>query len=84
MTIDIGTFVGLGGVPVVIALVQAFKGYVRDKRAWPFIAIFLGVLWCVIVRLASSGDIKQAAVEGVIVGLLASGLFSQTKAVRGE
>lgn len=83
MTIDIGTFVGLGGVPIVIALTQAAKGYIRDKRAWPFIAILLGVVWCVIVRLASTGDIKQAAVEGVIVGLLASGLFSGTKAVQG-
>ena len=40
---DVETFVGLAGIPVITALVQLFKPWIPDKRLMPVAAVVLGV-----------------------------------------
>lgn len=83
MTIDIATFVGFGGVPIVMALLQIAKSFIPDKRYWPLASIVLGVVWCVGVRFVLGGPLEQATIEGILVGLAASGIWSGGKAMAG-
>jgi hypothetical protein len=73
-------------VPIIIAIVQAFKltGWVKDRYA-PFVAILVGVA---ISFLADHdvADLTQSILNGVMYGLSASGLYSgidtTSKAIR--
>lgn len=80
---DLSTLVGLGGVPVVIALVQAVKPFVSDDRWWPVLAVGFGVVWNVGAAVAlgarDTGQLGQAALIGVVIGLAAAGLYSGSR-----
>lgn len=73
---------GLAGVPVVVALVQASKPWIKDKRLWPWAGIFWGVLLNLGLAYVLHLDYATAAIVGVVVGLAASGLYSGGKATR--
>lgn len=64
-------------VPVLIALIQALKGAGLPAKFAPLVAVVTGVLSCVyLLPLALPVEILQ----GVVVGLAASGLYSGAKA----
>lgn len=84
MTIDIATFAGLGGIPVIVAAVYILKGYITDPRAWPVLAVVLGVVWCVALRLVLGDPWQPAILEGVVVGLMSSGSWSVGKTFAGQ
>lgn len=65
-------------VPLVLAITQMTKGFFTDTRFIPVVSIFLGVV-------ASFGVPHDTgafftAVQGVLIGLSASGLYSGAKA----
>lgn len=77
--------IGLAAVPIITALLQAIKSALpgdRFNRFVPGVAIVCGVGWNLIAS-ASVGDgvTGTAALMGVVIGLAASGLYSQTKTV---
>ncbi|GIW06346.1 MAG: hypothetical protein KatS3mg060_1151 [Dehalococcoidia bacterium] len=82
---DVQEWVGLGGVPVVVALVQLVKPFVHDERFWPVIAVVFGVTWNMVVATtlgsSTAADLARAALFGVVVGLAASGLYSGGRTV---
>lgn len=78
---ELKDFIGISGVPIVVALVAATKPYVRDKRAWPFIAILYAVAWNALLSYAVRTDPVIAAIMGIVVGLAASGLYSGVKTI---
>lgn len=67
----------LGLVPIIIALTQIVKSFVSDERYIPLVALVLGLLGAVLVD--GIGYIGTTVVEGLIVGLTASGLYSGVK-----
>lgn len=85
---ELSTLIGLGGVPVVIALVQAVKPFVGDDRWWPLLAVGFGVAWNVGAALAlgarDGGVLGQAALIGVVIGLAAAGLYSGSRTMMGR
>lgn len=76
---------GLGAVPVITGLVQVAKPWITtdDERWKPVMALAMGVAWNVGVALAMSASLPLAVVQGVVVGLAASGLYSADKTRRG-
>ncbi len=72
--------VGLAGVPLIVALVQACKAWVRDERYWPLLALAWGLAINLFAAYALPSDWRQAIVYGVVAGLAAAGLYSAGKA----
>jgi small-conductance mechanosensitive channel len=79
----IKAFIGLAGAPVIAALIQVIKPYVEDKKAYPIIAIVLGLLFNFVATIAlnttSLVDLVAAGFLGLLAGLGASGLYSDAK-----
>ena len=46
------------------------------RRAYPLVAVAMGIAWALLVRAAVDDVALTAALEGVVVGLSASGLYS--------
>lgn len=82
-TID---FVGLAGVPIVIALTALVLRTVALKpRYKPACSWAVGVLWNVgLAWGVTHTPLPQAAVVGCLVGLVASGLYTAGKAREKE
>ena len=76
---------GLGGLAVVIALVQVLKPFVKDEGLWPLMAIALGIGWnlLLIYVLGQGATWGYALVMGLVTGLAASGAYSAGKTLRG-
>lgn len=73
----IDVFVQASLVPIIIALIQALKIAGLPARFAPIVAVVLGVISCIyLLPLALPVEILQ----GVVVGLAASGLYSGAKA----
>lgn len=69
---------GLAATPIITALVGALGAAVPalPRRAYPLVAVVIGVAWNV-TACAASGDIGwPAPLFGVVAGLAASGLYS--------
>jgi uncharacterized membrane protein HdeD (DUF308 family) len=66
----------LGAVPVVIGLVQLMKNFV-DARWASLVAVFLGIGVAVLV---SNEPWKPTVMGGLVIGLMASGLYSGVRA----
>lgn len=83
--IDISQYADLGGVPIVIVLVEVAKRWITDSRAYPLLALVFGVAWTCLIAWSQQTDISRAIVVGFLVGILASGLWSADRTVlRGE
>ena len=76
MNIDLGSMLGVGSVPVVLAVVQFLKPFIDDKRFYPLVGMIVGVAFNILVGLALSLPIAQTALVGILAGLGASGLYS--------
>lgn len=70
--------VSLALVPVVMALTQVVKAFVLDARWSPIVSLVLGVAAAFFVPAAS---LQLTVLQGVLIGLTASGLFSGIKTV---
>lgn len=76
---DTNSFIGLAGVPLIVALVQVAKAWVKDERYYPLASLALGLAINLGLALAREGDLPTAILVGLIAGLAASGLYSQAK-----
>lgn len=65
----------LGSVPVVIGLVSVLKTVGLNSKWAPLTSIGLGLVFAFLV----GGTPVSIALGGIIVGLMASGLYSGTK-----
>ena len=63
-------------VPIVIGLVEVIKKFDVDDKFYPVIALLLGVALTIFVR---GGANQESIVLGIIYGLSASGLYSNSK-----
>lgn len=77
--------IGMGGVPVVVALVAAFRvAFAVEARWLPVASVAAGVLWNVGAAYVLHTDLGTAVLYGVLTGLTASGLYSGGKALVGR
>ena len=76
----IASIVALGGVPLILGLVQLFKPFLTDTRYYPLVALAFGLIinlvagWALGASMAT--DWVTALFNGIIAGLAASGLYS--------
>ena len=76
----ITSLVALGGVPLILGLVQLFKPFVADTRYYPLLALAFGLAinlvagWALGASVAT--DWVTALFNGIIAGMAASGLYS--------
>ena len=82
----IASVVALGGVPLIIGLVQLFKPFISDTRYYPLVALVFGLMinfiagWALGAGVAT--DWITALLNGIIAGLAASGLYSTGSTLR--
>jgi hypothetical protein len=76
----IASIVALGGVPLILGLVQLFKPFVTDTRYYPLIALVFGLIINLIAGWALGAVVATdwiiSLFNGIIAGLAASGLYS--------
>ena len=76
----ITSIVALGGVPLILGLVQLFKPFITDTRFYPLVALGFGLAinlvagWALGASMAT--DWVTALFNGIIAGMAASGLYS--------
>ena len=76
----ITSIVALGGVPLILGLVQLFKPFVTDTRYYPLLPLGFGLAinliagWTLGASVAT--DWVTALFNGIIAGMAASGLYS--------
>jgi hypothetical protein len=77
---ELRQFFGLAGFPVVAALVEVGKRACPEtsERWWPLAALGLGVAWNLVIGWRLGVDLWVAGALGVVTGLAASGLYSQS------
>jgi hypothetical protein len=76
----ITSIVALGGVPLILGLVQLFKPFITDTRFYPLVALGFGLAinlvagWALGASVAT--DWVTALFNGIIAGMAAGGLYS--------
>jgi hypothetical protein len=80
------SIVALGGVPLILGLVQLFKSFVSDTRYYPLVAMAFGLVINLIAGWALGAtavtDWITALLNGIIAGLAASGLYSTGSTIK--
>lgn len=68
----------IAAAPVIVALVAVVGGVVPSlpRRAYPAVAVTLGVGWQCAVAALAGGSMLEAALTGVVTGLAACGLYA--------
>lgn len=80
------SLVALGGVPLILGLVQLFKPFISDTRYYPLVAVALGLVinliasWALGISVTS--DWVAAIFNGIIAGMAASGVYSTGSTLR--
>lgn len=64
-------------IPLIIGLVELFKGLGLNKKFLPVVSLFLGITAGVFYLYPE--DLKGGILVGIMLGLSASGLYSGTK-----
>ena len=76
----ITSIVALGGVPLILGLVQIFKPFITDTRFYPLVALGFGLAINLVAGWAlgasASSDWVTALFNGIIAGMAAGGLYS--------
>jgi hypothetical protein len=69
---------GLSAAPIIVALVAAVGQALPmlPRRAYPLLAVALGVAWNVAAAVVLDQPLASAALCGIVTGLAASGLYS--------
>ena len=72
------TLTGLPAAPIIVALVAALGQALPalPRRAYPMLAIALGIAWNVAAAAVLGQPLSEAALVGIATGLAASGLYS--------
>ncbi len=75
-------WLGLAGVPLIVALVEALKAAfpALPARFYPFVSMAVGIVLNLVLTWILGGDYRTAAIVGMAAGLGAAGLFSWSKA----
>jgi len=82
----ITSIVALGGVPLILGLVQLFKPFITDTRFYPLVALGFGLAinlaagWA--LGASASSDWVTALFNGIIAGMAASGLYSASSTLK--
>jgi hypothetical protein len=82
---DYTQFLGLAGAPFIAAIIEMAKRTIPEwpDRVWPGFALLLGVAVNVAIASRQQSDMLLAVLVGLVTGLAASGLYSQTKTTIG-
>ena len=75
---DPQSFYYLGGVPIVIGLVQALKFIIPNTKWSPLFAIVIGIILDVIIGALINAPPIQSIIVGILAGLSAAGIYSGT------
>jgi len=82
----IASIVALGGVPLILGLVQLFKPFITDTRYYPLVALAFGLVINLVAGWALGActitEWISASFNGIIAGLAASGLYSTGSTLR--
>ena len=82
----ITSIVALGGVPLILGLVQLFKPFISDTRFYPLLALSFGLMINLVAAWAlgasASSDWVTALFNGIIAGMAASGLYSASSTLK--
>ena len=74
------SLVALGGVPLILGIVQMFKPFVSDTRFYPLLAVAFGLVINLVagwtLGASTASDWTSALFNGIIAGMAASGLYS--------
>jgi hypothetical protein len=80
------SIVALGGVPLILGLVQLFKPFITDTRYYPLVAMAFGLVINLVAGWAlgagATADWITALLNGIIAGLAASGLYSASSTIQ--
>jgi len=80
------SIVALGGVPLILGLVQLFKPFITDTRYYPLVALSFGLAINLVAGWALGASVATdwviALFNGIIAGLAAGGLYSAGSAMR--
>ena len=84
MDFDIQSLLYLGGIGLIVGLVQVAKMWVSDTRWYPLIAMGLGVLINMVIglNLQKPEPVVNCIFMGIIAGLAAGGLYSAGATLR--
>jgi len=75
-------YAGIAIVPLIIGLSEVIKKIGFNQKFIPVVNLILGLAAGII--FTSPGDIKVGIIQGIFIGLSASGLYSGTKNVVQE
>lgn len=77
-SISFNTVVGVGGMAIVVALVEATKKVFPNAptKVYPIYSLFWSMLLNVGIAIYTHADIGLAVIIGLVVALMASGLYS--------
>ena len=82
----IASLVALGGVPLILGLVQLFKPFISDTRYYPLLALAFGLVINLIAAWATgangTSDWVAALFNGITAGMAASGLYSASSTLK--
>ena len=72
----ITSMVALGGVPLILGLVQFFKPFIADTRYYPMMALAFGLVINFIAGVVIGSGWVASLFNGITAGLAAAGLYS--------
>src|SRR4030042_5162786 len=82
----ITSIIAVGGVPLILGLVQLFKPFITDTRFYPLISLGFGLVinlmagW--VLGAVAPMDWLTALFNGIIAGMAASGIYSTGSTLR--
>lgn len=72
------------GAPIVSIIVQAIKNFGVNKRALPFIAMAIGILFMIVIGTALNEDLVTYGLAGLISGAASVGLYEGIVQAKGD
>ena len=72
---ELQQLIGIAGVPVIVALVQVLKPWIKNADTYPLISCAMGVALNMAIAYFMRENRVEAAAAGIIAGLAASGLY---------
>lgn len=82
---DAVTWFGFAALPIIVGLVQAAKGMFAFPSRWGGgLSILLGIALGLASATNGGIDLATGAMQGLVIGLAAAGLWSTTKAGVGR
>ncbi|WBW95793.1 holin [Oceanirhabdus sp. W0125-5] len=73
------TYEGIALIPIVTILVNIIKGTGVPTKFLPLISLCIGVVFGIL--FVGNGDIKNGVLAGIVIGISASGLYSNGREV---